>query len=355
MNGEFQVNDPPKSRIKIFGLIILAFVLFAICFGIYFYLKINKPASFVSQTINFTVKKGAHASEIAEKLGQENVISSPRVFSWYVYLTGRANKIQAGEYLLDKKMTMSEILDIMTAGRTNDSSQKITVIEGWTNDQVAKYLIQKKFATNDEFETALQANYDFEYLNAAKKFSLQGFLFPDTYSAGGVNDLVQKMLDNFSSKFTGQVKLDMEKNNLSISDVVILASIIEKEVGRNKDKVTAEDRKTMNSERELVASVFYNRLKIGMPLQSDATVNYITGGGRRQATLEDIKINSPYNTYVVNGLPPTPISNPGWDSIRAVIYPADSDYLYFLNKTDGEAVFAKTLEEHNANKVKYLK
>jgi UPF0755 protein len=111
----------------------------------------------------------------------------------------------------------------------------------------------------------------------------------------------------------------------------------------------------MQKEREIVASVFYNRLEIGMALESDATVNYVTGKGDRSATIADTKIKSPYNTYQVKGLPPTPIANPGLGSLEAAINPATTDYIYFLNKPDGEAVYAKTLAEHNANRQKYLR
>jgi UPF0755 protein len=201
-------------------------------------------------------------------------------------------------------------------------------------------------------------NYDFNFKDVAAEYNYQGFLFPDTYIFAKdvtVKDIVQRMLSNFESKITDKMIYDIEAKNLDLREVITLASIIEKEVGRNKEKITEEDLETMQREREIVASVFLNRLEINMALESDATVNFITGKSDRSVTIEDTKVNSPYNTYLNRGLPPGPISNPGIDSIRAAIYPASSDYLYFLNSPDGTAYFAKTLAEHGENRVKYLR
>jgi UPF0755 protein len=202
------------------------------------------------------------------------------------------------------------------------------------------------------------AQFDFKYNDVVKGFNYEGFLFPDTYRLGrdeGADVLVQKMLKNFESKFTDKMFADMQASGKNMKDVIILASIIEKEIGRNKPSITDEDLVTMQKERELAASVFYNRLNIGMALESDATVNYVVGKTGGVPTLADVRTKSAYNTYLQRGLPPGPISNPGIGSIMAAIYPAQSDYLYFINKADGEAVFAKTLAEHNANIAKYLR
>jgi UPF0755 protein len=135
---------------------------------------------------------------------------------------------------------------------------------------------------------------------------------------------------------------EIKRQNKSVFEVIILASIIEKEAKFPEDM-------------KKIAGVFQNRLNAGKPLESDATINYITGSGRAQSTFEDLQIDSPYNTYKYPGLPPGPISNPGMGAIRAAIYPEMNDYLYFLTKRDGKAVFSRTLEEHLENKRKYLK
>ena len=147
---------------------------------------------------------------------------------------------------------------------------------------------------------------------------------------------------------------DIEANKQNLEDLIILASIVEKEVGRNKENLTLDDLEAMQTEREIVVGVFHNRLKIGMALESDATVNFVTGKADRQPLISDTQVESPYNTYKNQGLPPGPISNPGIGSIRAAIYPVKTEYLFFLNKIDGEAIFSKTYAEHLANKAKYL-
>ena len=149
------------------------------------------------------------------------------------------------------------------------------------------------------------------------------------------------MLDNFEVKFTDQMKEDAKNGNMSIYEIVTLASIIEKEVR------TEEDRK-------IVAGIFYDRLNNNVGLQSDATVNYVTGKQALQPSADDIEVDSPYNTYKYRGLPPGPISNPSLSAIKAAIYPEKSDYFYFLTKQDGTTVFSKTYEEHLENKRKFL-
>jgi len=209
-----------------------------------------------------------------------------------------------------------------------------------------------------EFADILQrSQFDFKFIEDAKSFNYQGFLFPDTYQIGkndGAGSLAQKMLSNFENKFTDQMLSDTKAAGRSLKDIIILASIIEKEVGRNKETITQAEKEIMQQERELAASVFYNRLAVGHALEADATINYIFGHTGGIPTLDQVKTQSPYNTYLNPGLPPGPIANPGLGSIMAAIYPAQSGYFYFINKSDGEAVFAQTLAEHNVNKAKYL-
>ncbi len=342
-----------KRRIAVFIILLLA-ILVGSAF-VYFFTKINQPASNESISTPVMIEKGWSTKQIAAKLDAADIINNPTIFTLYVYSKGAQAKIQAGEYLLDRKMSIAEIVEIITNGRVISNEHRITIVEGWSNSDIRAYLESRNI---QRFDLALEeGDFDFEHNDLAKQFHYIGFLFPDTYTVSKnatAKELVQKMLTNFESKLTDQILADIQSSGRNLGDVLILASIIEKEVGRNKEKITAQDKDALQQERKLVASVFYNRLDKGMPLQSDATVNYVTGKKDRQPLFEDIKVKSPYNTYVVKGLPPGPIGNPGIDSIKAAIYPASSDYLYFLNKIDGEAVFAKTLEEHNQNRAKYL-
>jgi len=242
----------------------------------------------------------------------------------------------------------------------------VTIIEGWRIADLASYLENKGLVKSHVFLKSVQ-NFDASkyslLASRPAKASLEGYVFPDTYrlfkpenttdeSFGA--DLVKKALDNLELKFTPQMVAQAKTYNLSLHQIITLASIIEKETGRNA--VTDEQKTALDLERKNVASIFYNRLKIGMALESDATINYATGGNNPTPTQDDLGVNSPYNTYKNRGLPPGPICNPSLSSILAALYPAKTDYYFFLHKQpSGEPVFSKTFEEHVKNKFKYLK
>jgi len=248
----------------------------------------------------------------------------------------------------------------------------ITFIEGWTIDDIAQHLDDEPGRPNmphiikaEAFKEAID-NFDassYPILDSKpKKANLEGFLFPDTYRfltdtlKQGDNDpqmvsqtIIKKLLDTFSVRFTPQMQQQAKEHGLTVYEAVTLASIIEKEAGPKANMPGGQD------ERRLIAGVFYNRLKAGLPLQSDATVNFITKKNTPSASGEDLEIDSPYNTYKYAGLPPGPICNPSLASLQAAVDPADTDYMYFLHKQpSGEAVFSKTYEEHLINKQKYL-
>lgn len=245
-----------------------------------------------------------------------------------------------------------------------------TIIEGWNLNDIANDLNSNPkrtdaphLATQQEFLTAAKnfstADYSILTSKPAKQ-SLEGFLFPDTYflpepnaSTSEPEILIKKALDNFSQKFTTPMQAQASADNMSVYQIVTLASIVEKETGQNA--ITDQQKQALSDERKTIASIFYNRLKIGMPLESDATVNYITGKNTAQASLQDTQIDNPYNTYKYAGLPPGPICNPSLSSILAALYPTQTDYLYFLHRQDtGQVIYSKTYEEHLQNKQKYL-
>jgi len=238
----------------------------------------------------------------------------------------------------------------------------IRIIEGWDMADIATNL------ELDEKRTEQSSVVDAKtFLNDARKFNvsnypllknnpkgatLEGFLFPDTYfipqkvptSTSISAIIIKKTLDNFSKKFTQEMEVRATEIAMSVYDVITLASIVEKESGRNSD------------ERKIVAGIFYNRLNVGMGLESDATVNYVTKKNSPAPTWEDLKTDSPYNTYKHQGLPPGPIANPSLSAIMAVLYPTKTNYFFFLHKQpSGEAVYSTTFEEHVNNKFKYLK
>ncbi len=237
---------------------------------------------------------------------------------------------------------------------------RVTIIEGWNNNQIASDLDYNAnradaphLATSTNF-LAEQKNFDVSAytLLASKPASadLEGFLFPDTYflpePATNTDEsaiLITKALDNFSVKFTPQMQADAQKQGMTVFQIVTMASIIEKETSG------------LDTERGVVAGLFYNRLNAGMPLQSDATVNFVTGGTSPSVSIADTKIDSPYNTYLYKGLPPGPICNPSLSSLMAAIYPTQTNYLYFLtDPATGKAIFATTFQEQLDNQQKYL-
>ena len=239
----------------------------------------------------------------------------------------------------------------------------VRFIEGWSvldTAEVKDVKTKEVIFTEDQMiaaQKAVLAEFDF-FGDTVKPKNLEGYLFPDTYFVikdNGPEVFIEQMTETLGNKLTPEIRAQIVKNNMTIYETLTLASIIEKEVGRNEDGGYLEDKEELEKERKIVASVFYNRLKIGMPLQSDATVNYVTGKNTRAVTYADLEVDSKYNTYKYNGLPPGPIGNPSWSAILATVYPEKTDYFYFLSKKDGTAVFSRTLDEHNVNKARYLK
>ncbi|OGE79902.1 MAG: hypothetical protein A2660_00405 [Candidatus Doudnabacteria bacterium RIFCSPHIGHO2_01_FULL_45_18] len=348
-------NKNPRSIIRL----ILALGLVAILVMVIYYLtKVNKPASSESRESIVMVEKGMLTRQVADKLVEHKIIQNPTLFIIYVRLHSAEALLQAGEYVLNANMAIPEIVDILTNGKVVPRDRTITIVEGLTNKQIGKYLFDRGVTkSSSEFEEILAQNNFVTSFDFCRQFKYLGCLFPDTYKLANdasASELIQKMLTNFESKITDQMRGDIEANKQNLEDLIILASIVEKEVGRNKENLTLDDLEAMQTEREIVVGVFHNRLKIGMALESDATVNFVTGKADRQPLISDTQVESPYNTYKNQGLPPGPISNPGIGSIRAAIYPVKTEYLFFLNKIDGEAIFSKTYAEHLANKAKYL-
>lgn len=259
---------------------------------------------------------------------------------------------------------------------------KITTIEGWTLKDISAYLEKQGLVKASDFEKQQYqvSAVDYPILNSVPaKQGLEGFLFPDTYriTKGSTSlDIIKRMLDNFNLKFA-KMEVVVNKNKdryvipgfenlklpdpitgvpttgLSLYQVVTLASIVEKETGSVGDSAGSQ---RLLEERKTVAGIFYNRLSINQALESDATLNYVTGGGRAQATEQDLALNSPYNSYKYPGLPPGPIGNPSLSSLLAVINPIQSNYFFFLHKQPtGEVMYSKTFEEHVRKKQQYLR
>ena len=250
------------------------------------------------------------------------------------------------------------------------SEDTITILEGWTSRDIGLYFEREGRWQNEEFlEVAGYPQIDYRYnkkLPALEDFStkfdfladkpkyygLEGYLFPDTYrvyASSTVTEVITKMLDNFDKKLTPQMRADIKAQGKSIYEIVTLASIIEKEAPINYS--TGDNR-----DARIIAGIFYNRLRSGQALQSDATLSYIYGDNDPSHSGSALENTSPYNTYKYRGLPPGPICNPGILAIEAAIYPLATDYNYFLTpKGKTEVIYARTYDEHLQNKYKYLK
>ncbi len=328
----------------------IAVVLFLVSVGSLLYLRsvmYYKTGSTDRAQTDLTVVSGMGAEETADLLFEKKLIPSRWLFLYYLKANDLSDKIKAGDYVISSGLTIPEIASILTDGKTVRRDIRITFPEGWTLEEMARRLKSKGFDGEEFLRLAQNPPEDllneFDFLHSLPKdASLEGYLFPDTYlflPETSARQIIRKMLQNFDRK-TAEIRADLRRKNMSLHEAVIMASLVEGEVHKSE-------------ERPIVAGIFYNRLKIGMPLQSDATLDYIFGEAKIKHTLEETKVDSPYNTYQNPGLPPGPIGNPGLDALRAAVHPQKTDYMYFLNNAEtGQTVFSRTFEEHVRNKAR---
>ncbi len=301
----------------------------------------------------FTIESGRTAREVAADLESADLIPSAWRYRLYGYFDAAAGRPKAGDYQLRAGQSYRDIARTLAIGPARREVEA-RIVEGWTVDQVASYLesthgipvatttaLIGRSVNRMPFDETLRADYPF-LRDLPRNRSLEGYLFPDTYRVWGdqlPDGLIRKQLDEFAARFATTTVGPQSAPLKTLDDVVILASIVEAEVREPRD-------------RRLVAGIFLNRLQIGMALQTDASISYITGSGRARSTAADLAIDSPFNTYKYPGLPPAPLNNPGADVIRAVLDPAPSDYLFFLSDAAGNTYYASTLEEHVENRRK---
>ena len=313
------------------------------------------------EVITVNIPRGSGPSKIANILEENGLIRSTAVFKLYLDLNDKGSKLMAGTYDFSPSMTIEEIVDKMIVNSTGGTA-KYTLTEGGTVENLATILVNKgAIVDKDAFLKAAQSadkykSYDFitkmmetsSAKNGARRYALEGYLFPDTYIVyknATPDEVIEKMLTQFDNIFTSEYLARADELNMSVDEVITMASIIEKE-GRASDF-------------KKVSAVFHNRIKQGMPLQCCSTVQYVLGIKKLNLSAEDTSVDSPYNTYKNKGLPAGPICNPGKKAIEAALYPDEDyvkgNYLYFCSSDPktGSLVFSKTLDEHNANVAKY--
>jgi len=326
---------------KIFSIFI--FIFFLIIIFIWQGIYLPKNFHLIESKI-FSVEKGQNLFQISENLEKEGLIKNRFIFDFYVLLKGDQRKLQAGKYELNPSMNVAKIAKKIILGET--FKIKVTIPEGFTIEQIENELSLNWRRPGLRQFLAEEFKNEFNFLkDAPNKANLEGFLFPDTYffePDANDEEIVRKFLANFDKKLTQDLRGEIKEQKKTIFDIVTMASLIEKEVKTQEDK-------------KLVSGILWKRLKNRIPLQVDATITYITGKQTTRISKEETQLDSPYNTYKYLGLPIGPISNPGFDSILASIYPQNNDYWYYLSIPEGKTIFSKTLEEHNIAKAKYLK
>lgn len=318
-----------KQVISVFVVLLIVFIgLFALSSDE------EKPAE--PHKVKFKVIEGMDAQEIARRLEKAGIIESGFKFRMLAKWEGYEDKLKVGSYNLSSKMTYEEILEKLVSGQPE--TVKFTIPEGFGVKDIAKRLDENGLIDKEDFLKKAEKFVPYDYIEKHDNafYYCEGFLFPDTYEVESdveSEDILKMMAENFDYRLSKKMRERAREENLSIYELITLASLVEKEVR------FAED-------RAIVAQVFLKRLKLDMPLQTDASLQYLMDTPKEDVSIEDTKIDSPYNTYQHKGLTPGPIANPGLASINAVLYPAGTDYLYFVADRSGHNHYSDNYEEH---------
>lgn len=318
----------------------LALVLIWSAWSPFWKYQLNESASRKEDRIIFEVDKGSSAKTIAKELDRADLIKNWRSFLRTVEKEELDGSLRYGRFVLSPSLTLREIITVLTTEGTGEMA--LTIPEGWTITDIDAKLSELGLITSGEFRVC-SFNCEFEYDFLDNDRSLEGFLFPDTYfidSATFTSEgLINQMLSNFNNKLTDEMLIAIDREGRSLRETVIVASMVEKEVRTEADL-------------PLVAGIIWKRLDYNWALGIDATLLYVQEDNT--LTAEDLAEETPYNTRINTGLPPTAISNPGYASLMAAIYPNDSDYWFYLTDETGAVHYATTNAEHEDNKANYL-
>lgn len=366
--GEEEAEEPPRQRLSA-GVKVFLYVCCVLAASVLLAVGAWKCADDVlaltklDRTVTFTVSEGESIASVARRLKEEGLVEYEWLFKFYCWFSHAERKIEPGTYELNNLYDYHALVNGMIATSTDRATVTVTVPEGYECKDIFELLAENGVCTVDELEqTAANYQFDYEFLHGLEygsKTRLEGYLFPDTYEFY-VNDkpenVIDKFLRNFDNKLTDQMyedvaalndrlraqmqesgftEAEIENAGLTMHDVIIVASLVEKETAKTSESAT-------------IASVIYNRLcsKLYPCLQIDATIQYALGERKEVLSDADKYVISPYNTYTNAGLPAGPIANPGINSIRAALYPADTDYYFYALGTDGVHHFSTTYYEH---------
>lgn len=306
----------------------------------YFNYEIGPYDSNSSEKTLVDIPKGSGLIDISDVLKNKKVIKNKLFFIVLAKITHMDKGIKAGSYNIPLSYSNNDILKLINSGKVYRDIVKVTIPEGYEANQIAEKLYSEGLVDKDKFLKLVNSpdmfKEKYDFLKEKNISSLEGFLFPDTYFIDrkySEEVIIDIILKRFNEVYKEEYRKRKDELGLELNQFITLASIVEREA-------------KLENERPIISAVFYNRIKIDMPLQSCATVQYVLGERKKVLSYEDIRIDSPYNTYKHKGLPPGPISSPGEASIKAVLYPSDTEYLYFVAKKDGSHSFSVNYDDH---------
>ncbi len=317
---------------SVFYFLVVVFICTSILAVIHTYTFITTPSN-PPESLLMEIKPGTSAWEISRQLEEKGVITDSLMFMAIATGTGKVTHLQAGTYVFEGRHYPLDIMHILFKGRT--LKYRITIPEGSTIFDIASIVAETGLLSREEFFNSAQDPETTAFFGIDAP-SMEGFLYPDTYYLAPhmtPREIMGKMVERFHEVFTGDMLRRAQELDMSVVQVVILASIIEKEA-------------VLSREMPIISSVFHNRLKCGMRLQSDPTAIYGIDGFRRRISSKDLKRDTPYNTYRYGGLPPGPICIPGVKAISAALWPADTKYLFFVSQGNGTHYFSRSHTEH---------
>jgi UPF0755 protein len=341
-------------QIVVIGSVIVLAVAIVFVTQLILFRALDRAEGGTGESVYFVVQSNESVDSIANRLQDASLIRSPGYFRFRVRLSGLGDNIIAGRYRLDSGMSTSEIIHLLTS-KDAALAQEVQVqfIEGWRTEQFAEALVDAGVIDSvDDFMAATQDpkwNDDFAFLHTRPSgVALEGYLFPDTYNfrvKSSPDDVIETLLTTFEARVSPNMVADADRLGMTLHQVITIASIVEREA-------------QLPEERPVIASVYYNRIAVGMPLQADPTVQYQIGTAANwwpELSPDDLQQNGRYNTYLNPDIPPGPICNPSLASIEAALHPAQTDFLFFVAKGDGSHAFARTAEEHQRNVDQYVR
>jgi UPF0755 protein len=330
-----------RALVRAFFALVFVVVVAAVGAALWYRQAIHSDALPETET-EIVIPSGATGRDIAHILADRKVVSSAVAFELLARIEGQRSNMKAGEFVFAAHRPMTDVLhEVVTEGRA--VAVWVTIPEGYTAREIARTLADAGLGSSDGFDATFL--HTAPTVDGERAVNYEGFLFPETYLvplAATPQQVATQMFDQFERELPPDATKLARALGLTVPQVVTVASIVEREA-------------KVDDERALMAGVYYNRLRLGMPLQVDATIEYTFAHHKDEITYADLARDTPYNTYEHVGLPPTPIANPGRASLLAAFHPKASDYLYYVAMQNGRSAFSRTLAGHNANVAKYLK